>query len=115
MSYVKQIVKGKVVKTISVDAGADDLTALTDLMDGEIETYDEKSSGGTDIEAPAQLNRKKFSCGDKGEHLSCSFTVPHVKAGATKSDFKALVVGKFDANYISTIKATYMNLLYDRN
>jgi len=115
MSYIKQIVKGKTVKTLNVTASADDLTALTDLMDGQIETYDEKSSGGSDIATPAQLNRKRFSCGDRSQNLSCSFTVPHVKAGANKSDFKAVVVGKFDANYQSTTKATYMNLLYDRN
>ena len=115
MAYIKQIIKGRTVKTLDVVASADDLTAIKDLMDGEIEIYDEKSNGGTDVETPAVLNRKKFSCGDRGEHLSCSFTVPHVKAGATKADFKALVVGKFDANYKSSVKAKYMNLLYDRN
>jgi len=115
MSYIKQVVKGKTVKTINVAGTAADITALTDLMDGQIELYDEKSSGGTDVATPAQLNRKKFSCGDRSQNLSCSFTIPHVKAGATKSDFKAVVVGKFDANYITASKATYMNLLYDRN
>jgi len=115
MSYVKQIVKGRTVRTLDVVASADDLTALTDLMDGQVDVYDEKSSGGTDIATPAELNRKRFSCGDKSQNLSCSFTVPHVKAGANKSDFKAVVVGKFDANYDSTTKSTYMNLLYDRN
>ena len=115
MSYIKQVINGRTVKTLDVVAGADDLTALTDLMDGQVETYDEKSSGGTDVSTPAQLNRKRYSCGDKSQNLSCSFTVPHVKAGVVKSDVKALVVGAFDANYNSTTKATYMNLLYDRN
>jgi len=115
MAYLTQRIKGRTVKTVDVQASADDLTALTDLMDGEIDQYDVKSSGGTAVATPAELNQKRFSCGDKEAHLSCSFKIPHVKAGANKSDFKALVVGKFDANFISSSKATYLNLLYDRN
>ena len=116
MSYIKQNVKGRTVKTIDVVASAGDLTALTDLMDGEIETYDVKSSGGTALAVtPTEFNKKKFSCGDRDQQLSCSFSVGHVKATAGKSDFKAVVVGAFDANYESSTKATYMNLLYDKN
>ncbi|MEN4046200.1 hypothetical protein [Sulfurimonas sp. NWX367] len=115
MSYIKQVVKGRTVKTLDVTASAGDLTALTDLMDGEVHVFDEKSTGGTAVATPAELNRKRFSCGDRDANLSTSFTVPHVKAGATKSDFKSVVVGAFDAHPASAIKATYLNLLYDRN
>jgi len=115
MSYIKQVVKGRTVKTLDVTASEGDLTALTDLMDGEIQVFDSKASGGTAVATPADLNRKRFSCGDRDANLSTSFTVPHVKAGATKSDFKAVVVGAFDANPDSDVKATYLNLLYDRN
>ena len=116
MAYVKQNIKGKSRKYIDVTATAADLTALTDLMDGEIEIYSVSSSGGTaTATTPTDLNRKKFSCGNRAGELSCSFTIPHVKAGAVKSDFKAVVVGQFDANYDTTTKADYMNLLYDRN
>ena len=115
MPYIKQVVKGKTYKTLTVSGSDADITALTDLMDGEVHLFTEKSTGGTDVATPAQLNRKRFSCGDRSQNFSCSFTVPHVKAGATKSDFKAVVVGAFDANYATTAKATYMNLLYDRN
>jgi len=115
MAYIKQVIKGKTVRTLDVEASADDTTSLTDLMDGQVEVYDVKSSGGTAVDTPAELNRKKFSCGDRDEHLSCSFTVPHVKAGKNKADFKTVVVGAFDANYDTTTKCSYMNLLYDRN
>ena len=116
MSYIKQIVKGRTVKVLDVVASAGDLTALTDLMDGEIHTFDVKSSGGTALAVtPTELNQKRFSCGDRDQNLSCSFKVPHVKATAGKSDFKAVVVGAFDANYETSSKCTYMNLLYDRN
>jgi len=115
MSYIKQIVKGKTFKTLDVLASADEITTLKELMDGQVEEYDVKTSGGSDITTPAQLNRKRFSCGDKSQNLSCSFIVPHVKAGTSKNDLKSFVIGAFDASYISTTKATYLNLLYDRN
>lgn len=116
MSYIKQVILGKTVKVVDVVATAGDLTALTDLMDGEIQTFDVKSSGGVALATtPSVLNQKRFSCGDRDQNLSCSFKVPHAKATAGKSDFKAVVVGFFDANYETASKATYMNLLYDRN
>lgn len=115
MPIIHQRVKGKTVKYLDIQASSADLTELNSILEGEITTFDLKSSGGSATVTPATLNRKKFSCGDKDTHVSCSFTVPHVKATAFTPDLEAVVIGAFDASFDSAVKADYMNLLYDRN
>ena len=111
MAILAQTVKQKSVKWFQIDASTADLVAL----EGEVTKYDEKSSGGTASAYPATLNRKKFSCGDKDTHVSCSFTIPHVKETAYISDIEAVVIGAFDASFDSSVTADYTNLLYDRS
>lgn len=115
MPIIKQTIKGKGVGYLNVTASDADLLELEALLEGEVSKWDEKSSGGSSSPYPATLNRKKFSCGNREQSLSTSFTVPHCKETAHKPDFKAVVVGAFDAHPDSSVKADYMNLLYDRN
>jgi len=115
MAVISQKVKGKTVKFFQVDATSADLVDLEALLEGEVSKFESKSTGGSATAYPAQLNRKKFSCGDKTTHVSCSFTIPHVKATVYTPDIEAVVVGAFDASFDSSVKADYTNLLYDRN
>lgn len=115
MPIIRQTIKGRTVRSLDVEATAADLTALQALLAGEISVFDLQSTGGSSSPYPADLNRKRFSCGSKLHKLSCSFNVPHVKPTAHIGDIKAVVVGAFDASYDSSIKATYTNLLYDKN
>lgn len=115
MPIIKQVIKGKSVGYLDVTATDADLLDLEALLEGEVTKYDEKASGGTVSPYPANLNRVKLSCGNKDAGISTSSTLPHVKETAYKPDFKAVVVGAFDANPTSSLKADYMNLLYNRN
>lgn len=115
MPIIKQKVKGKSVGYLDVTATEADLADLGVLLEGEVTIFDEKASGGSVSPYPLELNRKKFSCGDRDTGVSTSFTVPHCRVTAYKPDFKAVVVGAFDAHPDSVVKCDYMNLLYDRN
>ena len=112
---IKQTIKGRSVGYMNIDISDADATDLTAILEGEVSVFDEKSTNGTSSAYPTELNRKKFSCGDKSSKTSCSFTVPHAKPTAYTPDFEAVVVGAFDASFESDVKADYMNLLYDRN
>ena len=114
MAIIKQRIKGKSVGYLNVTASTADLVDLEALLEGEVSKWDEKSTGGAVSPYPLELNTKKFSCGNRDNDLSTSFTIKHCKATAHKPDFKAVVVGAFDAHPDSVIKADYMNLLYDR-
>lgn len=115
MAILKQTIKDKSVGFLEIDATAADLSALEVILEGEVTKFDLKSSGGAVAPYPAAINRKKFSCGDRDTHVSCSFTVPHCKLTAFTPDFEAVVIGSFDASFDSAVKSDYMNLLYDRN
>ena len=115
MAYIKQVIKGKSVASLTVEATAGDLSSLTALLEGQVTTFDEKASGGSVAVYPLALNRKKMSCGDKTTKVSCSFTIPHAKAAARISQIESVVIGAFDASYDVTTKASYANLLYDKN
>ena len=115
MAYIKQTIKGKSVASLTIEATAGDLLALTGLLEGQITTYDEKANGGSVAVYPVELNRKKMSCGDKTTKVSCSFTIPHAKSTARISQIEAVVIGAFDASYDVSTKASYANLLYDKN
>lgn len=115
MPVLKQKIHGRSASTLEVDATTADLAPLLALLEGEVTEYELKSSGGAVAPYPAMLNSKKFSCGNKTQKISCSFSIKHLKPTAFITDVEAVVVGAFDANYESTIKADYANLLYDRN
>jgi hypothetical protein len=115
MPIIKQVIKGRTVGYMNLDASDADLVDLEAILEGEVSKWDQKSTGGASAPYPAELNTKKFSCGNKDNNISTSFTIRHVKPTAYKPDFKAVVVGAFDAHPDSAIKADYMNLLYDRS
>jgi hypothetical protein len=115
MPIIRQTIKGRTVKSLDVEATAADLTALQALLAGEVSVFDLQSTGGSTAPYPTDLNRKRFSCGSKLHKISCSFNIQHMKPTAHIADVEAVVVGAFDASYDSSIKATYTNLLYDKN
>lgn len=115
MAIYRQIIKGKNSNTLEVDATDADLADLEALLEGEVQKFDLKSSGGSTAPYPSTLNCKRFSCGDHTTKVSCSFNIPHAKPSAYTPDFEAVVVGAFDASFNSTVACDYMNLLYDRN
>lgn len=115
MAIVKQVIKGRTVRTLEVDASEANIADLVSILAGEVSLFELKSEGGSTSPLPATMNRKRFSCGNRTQKISCSFNVPHVKNSAYINDFETAVIGNFDADYESSIKADYCNLLYDRN
>lgn len=115
MAYITQKIKGKTVKYLNVEATEGDLTDLKAILAGEVSSFDQKSTGGSVAPYPLTLNRKKFSCGNKTNKLSCTFTIPHVKANVYTPTLEGVVINAFDASFDSTIKATHTSLLYDKN
>ncbi|MFA6195657.1 MAG: hypothetical protein WC656_03320 [Sulfurimonas sp.] len=121
MAIYSQSANDKSIKWFDITATAGDLTALEALLEGKVAKFNEVSNGGTTTTYPAKLNTKKLSCGKltmvngKQVRVSCSFKIPHVKPSKTSIDIKAVVVGAFDADFVSTAKCEYMNLFYDRN
>lgn len=109
-----QTVGGKSGGYVNVEASTADLAALTALMEGKIEEYEEKSNGGTVAAMPAPLNSKKFSCGKRADNYRCSFTIPHLKPTKNSNDVIAAVKGSFDANYDVTATCDYCNVLIAR-
>ena len=109
-----QSIGSKSVGFLMVVASAADLTVLEGLMEGKVEKYDLKSSGGTAAPMPAVLNTKKFSCGKKSQHYRCSFKVPHLKTTKTANDVFAHVVGNFDANFDVSTSCDYCNVLLSK-
>ncbi|MBN1839495.1 MAG: hypothetical protein JW802_05565 [Campylobacterales bacterium] len=111
---LKQIIGGRTVKTVHAEMSEADLTALTPLLEGKIETYEKKFEGGTATTVPAVMNYIRFSVGkkvSKNVSISGSVTVPHIKSGKSFSDCKALVVGAFDSSFDSDVKCEYSNLI----
>ena len=106
-----QTVGGKSAGLLTVDASSADLTALEDLMEGAVEKYELKSSGGTVAAMPAVMNLKKFSCGKKSQNYRCSFKVPHLKTTKTANDVAAHVANNFDANFDVSTTCDYCNII----
>lgn len=120
---LRQKINGKTT-TISVNpASADDLTALKGLLAGEVSVFDLKSQGGvapvSDLNSEA-LNRKDFIIGKRGivgsnGRVSCYVRIPHMKKTANlATDVQPLVVGKFNADFITAVKADYITMKFDR-
>lgn len=115
MPVIKQVIKGRQVNSLDIDASTADMAGLLPLLEGTVTVFEEKSHGGTAAPYPAALNQKRFSCGDRTTKVSTSFKIPHAKTTAFTPDFEAVVIGAFDASPESSVKCDYMNLLYDRN
>jgi len=108
---IRQIVNGKTVKTVNVNASVADLTTLKSLMDGELETWETKGSGGTPSN-PSVLNHVGFAVGKKllgGAVHSQSVFIPHLKPTKHFSDVRASVVGLWDMDFNSATACEYAN------
>jgi len=115
MALLRQYVNGNWVNTISVQASADDLNALKSLLEGKVQEWETKATGGTSAPMPEDLNPMRFGLGNRDQDIRCSMRLHHVDPAKKESDVKTIVVGNFDAHYQSTTKADYCHLIYDRN
>ena len=114
---IRQKIGGRTVNTVIASGSADDMTALSSLMEGQLETYELKFEGGTTAPAPASLNAKHFSVGKKylsGQRKSASVKIPHVKTSVSFSEIHTKVIGQFDEAFDSSVKCEYSNLFFDR-
>jgi len=110
MALLRQYINGARVHTLNVIAGADDLDALKSLMEGKVEEWETKATGGTSTAMPAVLNRFKFRIGKvKGfsSRESCAFTLHHLDPAKNDDDVRNVVVGKFYASWNTADKAEY--------
>jgi len=108
---IRQIVNGKVVKTVTVSGSDADMTTLKGLMAGELETWDSKAEGGTPAN-PAVLNYVGFAVGKTtigGRRHSQGIFIPHVKTTKTMSDIRTAVVGTWNADFIVDTACEYAN------
>jgi hypothetical protein len=115
---IRQRIGGKSVNTVNVTGSAADITALTEILEGELTTFEQKFEGGTAAALPALMNGKKFSVGKKylsGQTRSASVYIPHVKASKSFSEIASAVIGQFDEDFEGTAKAEYSNLIFDRS
>lgn len=114
---LRQRIGGRTVNTVMANGSADDMLALSSILEGEITTFELKFEGGTPAPAPTALNSKKFSVGKKylsGQTKSASVQIPHVKATKSFTEIQTAVIGQFDENFVSSVKCVYSNLFYDR-
>ena len=106
-----------IVDAVATEA---DMDVLKGLIDGKIEVYDLKSSGGTALEkAPTELNAFKFSVGKKdalnpASADRASVKIPHVKPTKSWTDMEPTIVGAFDASFDVATKCAYATLYYNR-
>ena len=87
-------------------------------MDGKIENYELKASGGTAVGVmPSKLNRKNLIVGSKDEtggRRSCYVSIPHVKQSVSMAEFAGMA-GTFDSAFDSDVKSEYVKLKFDSN
>lgn len=114
---LKQRIQGLMANTVSLVASGSDETKLAGLMAGEVETYTLKGEGGTPMPVlPAELNRKNFvvSSDTPTGRRSCYLQIPHVKQTSTYNDIATSVIGQFDADYDSGVKASKCKMKFDK-
>ncbi|NOQ31681.1 MAG: hypothetical protein GQ570_11220 [Helicobacteraceae bacterium] len=112
MPLIRQTVKSK-YKTNDIVASDADLAIVVGMMEGIIETYDEKASGGTDITTPSTMNLVKISVSRPADKLSAMVSIPHLKPTKNEKDIFAQIA-LFDADYNSTLKATKIACRYNK-
>jgi len=111
MALLRQYINGAWVNTVNVDASADDLNALKSLMEGKIQEWETKATGGTATEMPEKLNFMSFGLGNRSQSIRCSFKLHHVDPAKNEEDVESVVLGKFDAHYQVDTKCDYVHLL----
>ena len=97
MALLRQIFNSQRYHTLNVQASADDLDALKGLMEGKIEEWDMKATGGTETAMPEKLNPKRFVC--KKDLKKCSFRIHHLDPNKSNVDLDSFCVGKFDVGF----------------
>ena len=116
---LKQTIKNIRSLTVSAVGATDgDTTALIGLMAGKVDKYKEVGNGGAAIPAiPNPLNKKIIIVGDKDPsgRMSTIMTIPHVKPASKLPELTADILGKFDSDYVGTIKCDYVKLKFDTN
>lgn len=111
MPLIKNQCKG-LYSTMDIEATTADISALTELMEGEISIFEDKGSGGTDIaETPVANTRVKLAVNRREDKLGCTVHLNYIKPTKNEDDLYALK-NLFDADYDSTLKATGMRIIY---
>ena len=110
---LKQIINGKTVATLYIEGSQADMDALKGLLEGRVDEYKLKASGGTAAPLPNKLNSKRFSVGkfDGRYPISCAFRLHHLPTQKNEEDVKGAVLGKFDAHYGVSSPCEYVNML----
>lgn len=111
---LRQIINGRVSKTVMVGGSSADMLVLAGLIAGKIEIWDKKFEGGSQTAVPTPLNAQKFSVGKTnvdGSRHSAPFSLPHLKSGKHSNDVKLAVTGVWDADFLVTAKCDYCNVI----
>jgi hypothetical protein len=117
MALLRQIINGQRIHTLSVQASADDLNALKGLMEGKVEEWETKATGGTATAMPDELNKMRFRIGKykgNGERESCAITLHHVDPAKSDDDVRNVVVGKFNASWNVDENCEYCDPIYKK-
>jgi hypothetical protein len=118
MPLLRQYINGQRVHSLSVQASADDLNALKSLLEGKVEEWETKATGGTAIPMPDALNKMRFRIGKNvggGDRKSCAITLHHVDPAKSDEDVRSAVIGKFNASWNVDENAEYCDPIYNRN
>ena len=78
-------------------------------MEGAVEQYEVKASGGTYAPMPATLRGMKVSVRKQGTNYRDTFKIVHVKAAKNDKDVRAAVNGVFDASYSTSTACDYVS------
>ena len=112
MALLRQYFNGQRVNTLSVEASADDLNALKGLLDGKVEEWETKATGGTATAMPETLNSQRWVA-RKGK-LSCAFRIHHIEPTKLEDDVDDYIIGKFDTGYYDgAVKCDEAYPIYD--
>ncbi|NPA44157.1 MAG: hypothetical protein GXO49_01345 [Chlorobi bacterium] len=97
MALLRQYFNGTRVHSLSVNATGDDLSALVGLMDGKVEQWETKSTGGTATAMPETFNTQRWV--SRSGKQSCSFRIHHINPEKDENDVEGLIVGKFEVGF----------------
>ena len=117
MALLRQYINGNRVQTLNVQASADDLDALKGLLEGKIEEWESKATGGSKADLPEDLNTMKFRIGKvegMSSRESCAFTIHHVDPAKSDDDVRNVVIGKFNASWNVDDNAEYCDPIYNK-
>jgi len=96
---IKQVINGRNVHSIYAEGEIDELKSI---LEGKIEEYKEKASGGKEVAHPDKLNSVRFRL--KKDFKSTSMKIHHIDPAKFASDLISSITGKFDASYKLDVK-----------